>query len=122
MHGLAVGGVDGELAVGSEGEEPSAFVGGVVVLAAQREQVGEVGWAAAAPPVHVMGFGVVERNIAARNSARGVDGAEGASLGTVGEPGGAAEVELAVGVDDSAVADDDWSDVGVGAEVLDACP
>ena len=95
-------------------------MGGVVVLAAEWEQVVEVGWSAVAPPVHVVGFGVVEGDVAPGDGAGGVDGAEGSSLGAVGESGGAAEVEFAVGVDDGAVAGDDGSYVGVSAEVADA--
>ena len=119
---MAVGGFDGELAVGSEGEDPAAFVGGVVVLAAQRKEIGEIGWSAVAPPVDVMGFGVVERDVAAGHGACGVDGTQGAALGAVGESGGTAEVQLAVGVDHGAVAHDHWPDGGVGAQVLDPHP
>ena len=89
-----------------------------MVLAAQRKKVGEVGRSPVAPPVQVVRFGVVERDVAAGDSAGGVDGAKGASLGAVGEAGGAAEVQLAVGVDHSTVSNDDRAYVGVSAEVL----
>ena len=62
-------------------------MGAVVVLAAQRQEVGEIGGSAMAPPVEVVGFRVIERDVAAGHGACGVDRMKGTSLGAVGESG-----------------------------------
>ena len=69
-----------------------------------------------------MGFGVVERDVAAGYGTGGVEGMEGSSLCTVGESVGAAEVQVAVGVDHVAVVDHDRPDCCGVAEVFDAFP
>ena len=63
---------------GVEGEEPSAFVGEVVVFAAEGKKVGGVGGSAVAPPVDVVGFAVVGGYVAAVDGAGGAGGAGGA--------------------------------------------
>ncbi len=97
---------------------PAAFVGEVVVPGAQRYQVVEVASAAVLPPDDVVRLGVVEADGAARHGAARVEGAQGPTLGPVGEAGGPPEVQFARGVKDHAVAHDDGLGVGSTLEQL----
>ena len=87
-------------------------VDGVVVSDAQGQEVVEVGGAAVFPPDDVVELAEVVAGVAAGDGARGVEGAQGAALGPVGHPGGAAQVEPAGGVEHDAAAHDDRVDVG----------
>ncbi len=114
--GVAVGEVQGEFAVGSEFDGPAVVVDLGVVDAADGQQVVEVGAALVAPPDDVVQFAAVVGDGAAGDGAAAVEAAKCASLGSVGESCGAAQVQLAGGVQDDAVADHDGVDVGVAGE------
>ena len=68
--------------------------------------------AAVFPPNDVVELAEVVAGVAAGDGARAVEGAQGAALGPVGHPGGAAQVEAAGGVEDDAAAHDDRVEVG----------
>ena len=70
----------------------------------------QIGGSAVAPPVQVVDGALVVGGVAAGHGAAAVEGAQGSALGSVGEAGGAAEVEAAGCGDDGAVADDDLVD------------
>jgi hypothetical protein len=72
--GGAVGVGDGELSVGTKGEEPSLVVDGVVVLDAQRQQVVEIRGTAVFPPPDVMDSALRESDLAAGDGAGPVQG------------------------------------------------
>ena len=110
--GGAVGVGDGQGAVGGQDQVPAVVVNGVVVSDTQGQQVGEVGGAAVFPPDDVVEVAEVVAGVAAGDGAGGVEGAQGAALGPVGHPGGAAQVEAAGGVEHDAAAHDDRVDVG----------
>ena len=64
-------------------------------------------------------FASVVGDAAAGDRTTPVEAAQCSALGTVGEPGGAAEVQFAGGVEHDAVADHDGVDVGVAGELGD---
>ena len=79
----AVGEVDGELSgVRVELESPSTFVGSVVVVGADGEQVVEVGWSVVFVPLgEVVYLGLVEAGFAASHSAGSVHRSQCGALG-----------------------------------------
>ena len=74
-------------------ERPAAFVDGVVVSTTQRQEVVEVGTTAVPEPVDVMRLAMTERHRTVRYCAGLVHGSQGAPLGAVRQPHGAAELD-----------------------------
>ena len=81
----AVGSVDRDGPVWVELELPSSFVDEVVVSAAQRQQVVEIGRAVVGPFDDVVDVAAVERDVAAGVAAGAVHGSQRAALGAVGD-------------------------------------
>ena len=79
----------------------------VVMPLAQRQQIVDVSQSAGFPEDDVMQFGTRLAHTTPRDRARGIHGAEGAALRPISQPGGAAEVQFAGGVDDHPVAHGD---------------
>jgi len=105
---------DDKRAVGFEADFPAAFVHQVVVSAAQRNEVVQVGGAAVFPWPDVMYLAMLKLAVAAAEGAGGVHGAQGPALGTVGD------TDLAPGVEYDAVdADGVRHDGGFAADATD---
>jgi hypothetical protein len=85
---------------------------GVVVLAAERDEPVEIGTAVVLPPGDVMDVAVLEADGAAGEGTHRVESAQSAALRAVRQPSRPPDVQLAVGVDDRAVADDHRMQVG----------
>ena len=98
----------------SQGERPAAFVDEVVVAAAQRQQVVQVGAAGGCPRVDVVDVAVVEPDGAAGVGAGAVHRPQRPALLAGGDPLGAADVE-----GDPVAVEDDRDDVGVAAQPPD---
>ena len=113
----AAGFGDGEPTVLVELEMPAAFVHEMVVTAADRDQVDQIRRSAMTPPHDVVDLAVVEVDVAARDATGPVERPESSALGSVGQPGGAPEVQFSGRVEHDAVADDDGVDVGGAGEV-----
>lgn len=74
------------------------------------------GGAVVAPPGDVVEFAAVVADGAAGDGAGAVETAEGSALGSVGQPGGASEVQLSGGVEHDTVAHHDGVGVGGSGE------
>jgi hypothetical protein len=96
--------LDGESAVGCEGEQPAVVVDVLMVLLAYGEQVVEVGATVVPPPDDVVQSGAAVAHVAAGDRTGRVDGAERSALSPVRQAGRASEVEFAGSVDDHRVA------------------
>ena len=86
--------------VGSDGEVVAAGVDGAVVVSAQEGEVGHVGGALVAPPLHVVGVSPGGGAVTAGEAAVAVADGEGAALGPVDQARGSSAVEV---VDDGPV-------------------
>ena len=76
-----------------EVHRPAGAVGDAVVVAAQRDEIREVGRAAFVPVEHVMVVAPVDGGVAAGEGAATVADRDGAALGDGGEPVGVADID-----------------------------
>jgi hypothetical protein len=107
----AVGAVQGDCAVGGEGEVPATFVDKVMVHGAEREQIGQLGGAAAFPPHDVVNTAPVEAGVASRKRASAVHRPERLSLLAGCQPPAAADSETV-----AEVVEQDTDEVTVASE------
>ena len=89
----AIGSVQGDGAVFVKLKRPPSLVNQVVMLGAERDEIVEIGAAAALPRDDVVNLASAESGLAVRVSAGAVERGKGPSLSSGGDPGGATDVQ-----------------------------